>query len=83
MNIRRLKDNETEFLSDMLYEAIYTPEGYEPPARDIIQDESLAKYIDHWGKDKYDIAIVTEVKNQLVGVIWGRLFKRKNKGFGF
>ncbi len=83
MNIRAIKRNETGFLGDMLYEAIFIPDGHEPLPRDVIKDRSLSKYIDDWGKDNYDIALVAELNNQLIGAIWGRLFTKENQGFGY
>ena len=81
--IRKLKTTESDFLSDMLYEAIFIPEGNEPLPKEIIKDNSLSKYIENWEKDKFDIALVAEVDNQLIGAIWGRLLKDENKGFGY
>lgn len=78
-----MKNSEADFLSDMLYEAIFIPKGHDPLPKEIIRDESIAKYIKNWGKDKYDIALVAEIDDQLVGAIWGRLLIEKNKGFGF
>jgi len=83
MKIRELANDEHDFLGDMLYEAIFIPKGHEPLPKTIIQDKSLAKYIENWGKDAYDIALVAEVNGQLAGAIWGRLFSEANKGFGF
>ena len=83
MTIRALKTSESGFLAEMLYEAIFVPEGYEPLPRDIIRDKSLSKYIDNWGKDIFDIALVMEDKDQPVGAIWGRLLTKENKGFGY
>lgn len=83
MNIRKIKTHETDFLADMLYEAIFIPEGQDALPKDIIRDNSLSKYIDNWGKDQLDIAYVAEIDNQLVGAIWGRLFREENQGFGF
>ncbi len=67
----------------MLYEALFIPEGHAPFPKEIIHDRSLSKYIDNWGKDKYDIAFVVEIDRQLVGAIWGRLLTQENKGYGF
>ena len=83
MTIRKIKANELNFLADMLYEALFVPEGHAPFPKEIIHDRSLSKYIDNWGKDKYDIAFVVEVDHQLVGAIWGRLLTQENKGYGF
>ncbi len=83
MTIREIKNDELDFLADMLYMAIFIPEGHDPLPKDIIKDKSLAKYIDQWGKDNYDIALVAESDRQLIGAIWGRLFSEENQGYGF
>lgn len=83
MTIRKLKNKESDFLADMLYEAIFIPDGHEPLPKDVIKDKSLSRYIENWGKDKFDIALVMESDNQLVGAIWGRLLKDENKGYGY
>ncbi len=83
MKIRGLKNTEHDFLADMLYEAIFISEGQDPLPKEIIQDKSLSKYVDHWGKDVFDIALVMEVDGQPVGVIWGRLLTHENSGFGY
>ena len=83
MAIRKLKISESDFLASMLYEAIFIPEGTDPLPKAVIKDKSLSKYIENWGKDKFDIALVMEVESQLVGAIWGRLLTNENKGFGY
>jgi len=83
MSIRKLKNTESDFLADMLYEAIFIPEGCDPLPKKVIKDKSLSKYIENWGKDKFDIALVMEGNNQLIGAIWGRLLTDENKGFGY
>ena len=44
MLIHQLRDNETDLLKDFLYEAIFIPEGVEPPAREIIEQPELKVY---------------------------------------
>jgi len=83
MTIRKLKTSESDFLAEMLYEAIFIPEGSDPLPKKVIKDKSLSKYIENWGKDKFDIALVVERNNQLIGAIWGRLLTDENKGFGY
>ena len=83
MTIRELKKTEADFLADMLYEAIFIPDGHDPLPKEVIKDNSLSKYIENWGKDKFDIALVMESDNQCVGAIWGRLMTDENKGFGY
>ena len=43
MHIRELRADETELLKDFLYEAIFRPEGVEPP------DKSIMIYHDDHG----------------------------------
>lgn len=83
MTIRKLKNKESDFLADMLYEAIFIPEGHDPLPKEVLKDKSLSKYVENWGKDKFDIALVMESDNQLVAAIWGRLLTDENKGYGF
>ena len=83
MTIRKLKISELDFLADMLYEAIFIPKGHDPLPKDVIKDKSLSRYIDDWGKDKFDIALVMEVDHKPVGAIWGRLLTGENRGFGY
>ncbi|KGE88804.1 hypothetical protein IX84_06610 [Phaeodactylibacter xiamenensis] len=83
MTVRALRQVESGFLADMLYEAIFIPEGHGPLPKAVIQDPSLSRYIENWGKDKLDIAWVAEADHQLVGAVWGRLFNQEHKGFGY
>ncbi|WP_299523707.1 GNAT family N-acetyltransferase [Winogradskyella sp.] len=83
MTIRKLRDTESDFLAEMLYEAIFIPEGHDPLPKEILKEKSLSKYFENWGKDKFDIALVVESDNELVGAIWGRLFTGESKGFGY
>ena len=50
MELREIRDNEIELLQDFLYEAIFIPEGVEPPARDIIEQPELKLYYEGFGK---------------------------------
>ncbi|MBV5282952.1 MAG: GNAT family N-acetyltransferase [Paludibacter sp.] len=83
LKIRRIKASEIKFLEDMLYEAIYIPEGESRLPRSIIKDPSLAKYIENWGKNNSDIALVAETNEKLIGAIWVRQFSETNKGYGY
>ena len=83
MHIRILKNSEISFIKEMLYDAIFVPEGIEKPPKSIISDQSLANYYENWGKDIYDIALVIEINGELIGSIWGRKFLSEEKGYGF
>ena len=72
-NIRELKLNETGVLDTFLYEAIFIPEGIEPPPRTIINEPSLQVYIKDFGKEKGDHCLVAEVDGKIVGAVWVRI----------
>lgn len=46
--IRSLTIDEAELLKDFLYDAIYIPEGTEPPAREIVEQPELKIYYENW-----------------------------------
>ena len=54
-NIREMSQNEYELLNDFLYEAIFIPEGVQPPPKSIIDTPELQVYIADFGKKKDDI----------------------------
>jgi len=67
----------------MLYEAIFLEKGEPKLPRSMIEEPSLAKYIDKFGLEKYDLCFVAVESGSLIGAAWGRLFSEKNKGYGF
>jgi GNAT superfamily N-acetyltransferase len=76
--IRDIKISEFPFLEDMLYQAIFVPNGAIKPDKNIIFIPELHPYISDFGK-KTDIGLVAEIEGKLVGAIWTRFFK----GYGF
>jgi len=73
MIIRRLRDNETELLKDFLYEAIYIPEGVQPPERSIIEQPELSLYYKGFGSGKADYCIVADDDGKVAGAVWTRI----------
>ncbi len=84
MNIayREIKKSDYRFLKDMLYEALFVPEGEKPYDRSVIDLPEISKYTDNWGMEG-DFGIVIIDNEKLIGAIWGRLFNKNNKGYGF
>lgn len=80
--IRAIKPTETAFLSDMLYEALYIPNGEPKLPQDIIYQPQLFAYIKGFGQQS-DMCLVAEWEKQLIGAIWIRLFTEEAKGYGF
>ena len=60
MNIRKLGNDEIELLKDFLYEAVFVPEGMEPPDRSIIKKPELAVYYEGFGRNPADYCLVAE-----------------------
>ncbi len=70
--IRKLKKDEVRILEIFLYEAIFIPEGVEPPPKDIINHPDLNIYISDFG-GKTDLCYVAEVSKKIVGAAWTRI----------
>jgi len=73
MKIRKLRDDETELLKNFLYEAIYIPEGIQPPERSIIERPELAVYYENFGNGSADNCLVAEEDGKAVGAVWTRI----------
>lgn len=71
--IRPLRKEEYAVLSDFLYEAIFIPEGVEPPERSIIERPELRVYTDDFGSGPADIGVVAEADGRIVGAVWTRI----------
>ena len=75
MLIRELQPNESGVLKDFLYEAIFLPEGVEPPKRSIVELPELRIYYEGFGEGKADFCMVAEEDGRIVGAAWTRLMK--------
>ena len=73
MKIRELKETEYELLRDFLYEAIFIPEGVDPPERDIIELPELKLYYEDFGTGKADHCLVADEGDLVVGAVWTRI----------
>ena len=76
--IRPIKENEIPLLTDFLYEAIFLADTDQIPPRTIIQEPSLWRYINNFGKEKDDYCFIAQVDNYIVGAVWIRCIQ----GFG-
>ena len=80
--VRPLKKSELPFLQEMLYHAIFVPEGEAKLPKEIITQPDLAKYIANFGEGN-DFCLVADHNDKTVGAIWIRTFTSANKGYGF
>lgn len=71
--IREMTAQEYPLLDDFLYEAIFVPEGVDPPSKSIITAPELQVYVKGFGASKDDFALVAEVENKIIGAVWVRI----------
>ncbi len=73
LTIRKIQKQEYPLLDNFLYEAIFVPEGIEPPPKTIITSPELQVYVAHFGESKDDWGFVAEVDDKIVGAVWVRI----------
>lgn len=67
-----------------MYQAVFVPEGAEPPDRSILSDPALTRYFQNWEKNgDTGFIAVNKRTGQEMGAAWFRLFPEQNKGYGF
>ena len=71
--IRKIKETEYDVLNDFIYEAIFIPQGVEPPPKSIILNEDLQVYVRDFGKFPDDHCLVAETDGKIVGAVWTRI----------
>ena len=84
ISIRPLTQADERFLGDMLYQAIFVPDGYPKPDPSIVKQPDLAKYVQDWGleHDHGFLAIDADAQ-QPVGAVWSRLFTGDARWYGY
>ena len=72
--IRHINPSEYPLLRDFIYEAIFTPEGMEPPAKSIINNPDIQVYIEGFGSRPDDCCVVAESQTgTVIGAAWVRI----------
>ena len=71
--IREIRDSEYEILQDFLYEAIFVPEGMNPPDRSILAAPELQVYTEHFGEKPEDHCLLAEAGGKIAGAVWARI----------
>ena len=71
--IRKIRPEEHDLLREFLYQAIYLPEGMEPPPRSVVDLPELQVYIADFGTRPGDHGIVAEAAGQVVGAALCRI----------
>jgi ribosomal protein S18 acetylase RimI-like enzyme len=83
--IRAATAADEPFLWEMLYQAIFVPEGSLPPPREIIKAPELARYVRDWSRMDFDAGFIAidVVAGRPVGAAWLRLLTKENAGYGY
>lgn len=71
--IREIRKSEYPLLADFLYEAVFLPEGMDPPPKSIVASPELQVYIERFGELKDDQCLVAEVNGGVIGAVWVRI----------
>ena len=72
-SIRPIRKDEYPLLEDFIYEAIFIPEGVEPPPRSIVENDDIQVYIKDFGSSGHDRCFVAEADDKVVGAVWVRI----------
>lgn len=73
--IRKSHADEYGLLREFLYQAIYLPEGTEPPSRSVVDLPELQVYIAGFGTQPGDDCLVAETEGTVVGAVWSRIME--------
>jgi len=71
--IREIQKQEYPLLDNFLYEAIFIPEGIDPPPKSVIKSPELQVYAERFGELEDDWGLVAEVDGKIVGAVWVRI----------
>ena len=71
--VRLMKGSDHVCLKEFLYQAIYIPEGMQPPPRSIINEPEIFVYIKDFGAQQGDLGVVAEQNGQITGAAWTRI----------
>jgi ribosomal protein S18 acetylase RimI-like enzyme len=82
--IQFLTSKDEPFLWEMLYQALYIPEGQSALPREVVHLPELSRYVKGWGREgDCGLFVSDTVIGQPVGAVWLRLLVGDNKGYGY
>ena len=73
VKIRPMAPEESGLLREFLYQAIYLPEGVQPPPRSVVELPELQVYLSAFGAQPGDHCLVAEAEGRVVGAAWSRI----------
>lgn len=73
ISVSRMKAEEYVFLGKFLHLAIFVPEGGSPPDESILDKPELRVYLDGFGTEPDDVAVVLRCDGEIAGAAWSRV----------
>ena len=73
--IRKMKETEYSLLKEVLYEAVFIPDGCKPLEKSVVSLPELSVYIENFGNKKDDICSVAELNGKIIGAVWTQIMK--------
>jgi len=84
ISVRRLTQADQDFLREMLYQALYVPQGAAAFPREIVHQPEISRYVEDWGRrDDAGFVAMDERKQQPVAAVWIRLLTGEGRGYGY
>jgi RimJ/RimL family protein N-acetyltransferase len=80
---RLFRQEDFPVLENLLYEAVFQPEGAAPLPRDIVKKPGINVYIRDFGKKKGDSCLFACLNDKVVGGVWARIPAGEIRGFGY
>ncbi len=78
----QITEKDEPFLWEMLYLALFVPEGKPPFPRDILTEPDIACYVQGWGRPG-DWGLLACDGKSPIGAIWLRQWSGVEKGYGY
>lgn len=82
LELRPLTPADEPFLWEMLYYALYVPQGQPPFPREIVYEPEIRRYVEGWGQED-DKGVLALVEGKPAGAVWIRLFPGEQRGYGY
>ncbi|MBN2386628.1 MAG: GNAT family N-acetyltransferase [Anaerolineales bacterium] len=82
IELRAIIPSDERFLWEMLFQALYTPEGQAPFPRSILDEPDIACYVRGWGRPG-DWGLVACDGEVPIGAAWLRLWSGEERGYGY
>ena len=84
ISIRPLTINDESFLWEILYHALYIPEGDDPLPLNIFEQPEISRYVQNWGlSDDIGFLAIGSIDQKPIGAVWLRLLNGDNRGYGY